>query len=1305
MYTCEKVGKSTATARERELYRYYQPADSLPDPTKDESSDRTKRASADPCLTAFAQLGALRMNAKRGIIALSAGDTQYIIAESGQALSLQEDNDEHDQLWHGVGLLRPDQDSMGPAMARMFSDAPDSPPAVLIGDLTKDDRFRDKCVVVDGPKIRSMACVPLRSPLHNVLIGTYVVVDDKVRTKETKPNDCDMQFLQDMAVTVMDYLEAGRVNRQQYRAERMVKAIGLFIEGKSTLRDWWLERGHKFQEATVKKRHRNPSMLEQLADLEFGVQESSDYFSHNGLHNLPGYSSQRSVPQSPSSSSFSELRERTDGRPPIPTRDTLLSATESSGQTTLVSRSWQQRTSSVTTFDDTMTDPTPEPEKSVSFDLPIPATPELHKEPQEGLLSADVKAVFGRAANLIRESIGVEGVIYYDASIGSFGGSAEKAVMDEKGPGAFHVDKAVTSSEDDLARKSADEADILENGHTAAPQATEPAEKFCNVLGFSTRRRSSLRGHPVMPERQRFPEAVLRKLLKRYPHGKVFNFDEDGSFSSSESDHIPATNLKDAQPIPDSEKHISTERARRNRISREAEAAAILKALPGARSVFFYPLWDQNRERWFAGSLVWSTLPTRTLCPVEDITYLAAFGNSTMAEIARLSAQVLSKMKTDFISSISHELRSPLHGVLASVEFLQETQMTEVQVDMVNNIHASGKVLLDTINHVLDFSKVNRRSKEKKRLPKRKKKNGRRESVDNGEEEKADICILSEEVIESIYAGQKISKKAFSPGQFRPPSIGWKESPVTVIVDIDWRPNWTFEIDAGAWRRILMNLFSNAMKYTSQGFVKISLELEDDVSSRSKKPRSNLTLRVHDSGKGISQEFLNHQLYKPFTQEDSLAMGAGLGLSIVKAIVQDLGGRIEMTSEPGTGTEAVVRIPLTASLKPAKFDGPDFVGEVKDKVKGLTFSLECFDWYPDITETPDGILSADTEAAMLLKASFQSSLVDWFGMTAATPATESGANVVVIMESGLGQKSVEDILHYHHTHEAAKPNKSVAIILTSTYHKGPKVDAHDFFHIFYLQQPYGPHKLAKILHNAFCVDSISFTIFDSTAQPPTPQRTLSDLASPLSGPPRHSPSASEHQDFALTPIQISTPKDTLSPELETPISPPEAPLPEPFSTIKNDIIATEPPPPTEEEENPEDKQGLRVLLVEDNEINLKLLIATMRKLKLEHATATNGLEAFNSYKEKHGKFDVVFMDISMPIMSGIESTRHIRRFEKEHGLEPVALIALTGAANPNTRQEAFSSGVDLFLTKPVPMKALRGMLEDLRREGRAAFAG
>jgi CheY-like chemotaxis protein len=72
----------------------------------------------------------------------------------------------------------------------------------------------------------------------------------------------------------------------------------------------------------------------------------------------------------------------------------------------------------------------------------------------------------------------------------------------------------------------------------------------------------------------------------------------------------------------------------------------------------------------------------------------------------------------------------------------------------------------------------------------------------------------------------------------------------------------------------------------------------------------------------------------------------------------------------------------------------------------------------------------------------------------------------------------------------------------------------------------------------------------------------------------------------------------------------------------------------------------------------------------------------------------------MPIMSGIESTKHIRQFEREHGLPPVALIALTGAANPDTRQAAFNSGVDMFLTKPVPMQTLKVILENLKKNGR-----
>lgn len=986
------------------------------------------------------------------------------------------------------------KEGMGPEITKMFNQ-PDAPAIFLCGDLTKDDRFKDKPPVTGKPFLRAIACVPLISPLHNMVIGTYIVVDDKPREKLT---DEEKQFLSDMAVTVMDYLEAGRVKRQQYRAERMIKAIGLFIEGKTTLREWWLETGHKYQSAALKKRAttKDRTPLDVQADIEFGVQETTDYFSRNGLNGLPDRTHRASLVQSPSSTSLStmdhENRDLGDGRPPIPRGDTLLSGTLSgtlsdmtatsfprsepgdlrrdgrppmpprddmllsSAETvpsTLMSRTWQDRASSITTLDD----PSPhdhEKHNSVSFDLPADPTdrtlPDVSKDLQNAVLSADVKGVFARASNLIREAIGVEGVIYYDASVGSFGGSSNKTNMEEKAPGAFHADQAISTSEDDLARHSSG----TDAEHKMQPQPQDAdTEKYCNILGFSTRRRSTLNGHDVYEERKRMPETLLRKLLKRYPHGKVFNFDEDGSYSSSESDHNPATNLKDAQGRPNHHKLDSI--SRRNRVSKEAEAAIILSCLPGARSVFWFPLWDASRERWFSGSFVWSSSANRTLCPIEDITYLAAFGNSTMAEVARLSAQVLSKMKTDFISSISHELRSPLHGVLASVEFLQETEMTEIQSDMVSNIHASGKVLLDTINHVLDFSKVNRKTKQKKKLKRRPKRlGGRRESMDDGAEEKADICVLSEEVIESIYAGQSVSKKALGlAGHRKLGSIGSTDHHVTVIVDIEYRSNWTFEIDAGAWRRILMNLFSNSMKYTKTGFVNVMLEIEEDVASHSKKSRANLVLKVKDSGKGISQEFLKHQLYKPFTQEDNLATGAGLGLSIVKAIIQDLGGRIDFTSEPGTGTEAIVRIPLTERLP--KPESLEVVNEVRGRVQGLGFRLESFDRYPDMDETPDGILSADTEAAMLLKSTIHSALNEWFGMKLITtsPSESSPTDVVVVMESGMGNLSLDEVLQAHYDSHPKKPGKSVAIVLTSSYHQGPKVDAHQHFRIFYLQQP------------------------------------------------------------------------------------------------------------------------------------------------------------------------------------------------------------------------------------------------------------
>jgi CheY-like chemotaxis protein len=105
----------------------------------------------------------------------------------------------------------------------------------------------------------------------------------------------------------------------------------------------------------------------------------------------------------------------------------------------------------------------------------------------------------------------------------------------------------------------------------------------------------------------------------------------------------------------------------------------------------------------------------------------------------------------------------------------------------------------------------------------------------------------------------------------------------------------------------------------------------------------------------------------------------------------------------------------------------------------------------------------------------------------------------------------------------------------------------------------------------------------------------------------------------------------------------------------------------------------------------------MQKLNQSHITAVNGLEALHTYEAAKGGFNLIFMDISMPIMDGLQASRKIRDFERQQDIPPTIIVALTGAASAKSRQEASRSGVDLFLTKPVPMKKLKGILQDLRK--------
>lgn len=122
------------------------------------------------------------------------------------------------------------------------------------------------------------------------------------------------------------------------------------------------------------------------------------------------------------------------------------------------------------------------------------------------------------------------------------------------------------------------------------------------------------------------------------------------------------------------------------------------------------------------------------------------------------------------------------------------------------------------------------------------------------------------------------------------------------------------------------------------------------------------------------------------------------------------------------------------------------------------------------------------------------------------------------------------------------------------------------------------------------------------------------------------------------------------------------------------------------------REAHKFLLVDDNRINLKVLSAYMSKLGQAYEAAINGKEAVDAYIAEPNKFAGILMDISMPVMDGLEATRQIRAHEHRDQLHPVVILALTGLASNKIHEEALESGVDMFLTKPVGLSVLKEAL-------------
>lgn len=222
---------------------------------------------------------------------------------------------------------------------------------------------------------------------------------------------------------------------------------------------------------------------------------------------------------------------------------------------------------------------------------------------------------------------------------------------------------------------------------------------------------------------------------------------------------------------------------------------------------------------------------------------------------------------------------------------LQESVTIYTQRGLVETVYSCGRTLLDTLNRLLDYARINTltasRAPTDQQMVQGQGKNGvsqPRPAVP-GQVQDEDLSVLIQEVVEGLLAGSEFYSRETdaTPGPTqhgdRKSSLssqhGAIKNRIMTIVDIEWQDNWLQAVYARAWRRVVMNLFGNALKYTQAGYIRLFMK-KDTLTLRGGKSVPAVCICISDSGRGMSQAFLFHHLYIPFLQEDTQSPGHGV---------------------------------------------------------------------------------------------------------------------------------------------------------------------------------------------------------------------------------------------------------------------------------------------------------------------------------------------------------------------------------------------------------------------------------------------
>ncbi len=512
-------------------------------------------------------------------------------------------------------------------------------------------------------------------------------------------------------------------------------------------------------------------------------------------------------------------------------------------------------------------------------------------------------------------------------------------------------------------------------------------------------------------------------------------------------------------------------------------------------------------------------------------------------------AEAATESKSRFLATMSHEIRTPINGVLGMADILNETELTAEQRSYSETILASSEALLRIVNDILDFSKL----------------------------EAGKTLLLQQpfDLRDVLFdVATLVSSTATAKG-------------VEVAIDLPDDTPRHFIGDSGRIRQVLLNIIGNAVKFTPQGYVGITLSYDPN------RPEP-LSIAIEDTGVGIPQNQIDH-IFQAFEQVESTVArrfeGTGLGLAITARLVDAMEGRIDVTSTVDVGSCFTLHLPLAIA---ALEDSPNPGRQAQiEQIAGKSILL--------VSNLP----FAATLRQNLLK-SWGAEVQQFIDCTSALASNTAQTCDLVLVETLLETKEAAEFARRFWALRQTDPK--IPILLTTDGH-----------HITALQSLKSQGPIAALMRPAR-----NGVLLQTLAQ-------------------------------ALCP--------------------------------KTDLVA---PPPNQKPQQA-DLSAYRVLVAEDNRTNQLVLRKMLAPTGLDMTFCNDGQEAVDTFRTS--QFDLVLMDMSMPVMDGVQATRMIRKLEQDMGLIPCPILALTANVMDTDEAACRAAGMVDFLTKPVRKQVVIAAIE------------